>query len=81
LADLRGSAQGGRLADNYWDRATLAEVALLRGLPDESRRLYREAFALQPIEAGNHRVTCEQLAELLPAFGLPEDVDAFLGTV
>jgi tetratricopeptide (TPR) repeat protein len=77
---LRKTAAGGRLADNYWDRASLAEVALLRGEVDEARRLYREAFALDSASAGSHRSTRDQLADLLPAFGLEADVDAFLAS-
>lgn len=75
---LRSTAAGRRLADNYWDRVTLAEAALLRCDPHEARQLYREAFALEPAEAGSHRSTRQQLAELLPSFGMPADVDAFL---
>jgi tetratricopeptide (TPR) repeat protein len=76
---LRSTAAGNRAILNYWDRATLAEAALLRGQTDAARRLYNEAFALRPDDAGSISSTREQLADLLPALGLPANVDAFLG--
>ncbi len=76
---LRGTAAGNRAVHNYWDRATLAEAALLRGRTDEARRLYNEAFDRHPKEVGSTNSTRQQLTDLLPEFRLPPDVDAFLG--
>jgi hypothetical protein len=76
---LSGNAFGRQAADNYWDQTTLAEAALLRGEPDEARRLYREAFDRHADLSGSHASTRRQLHEHLVVLGLAADVDAFLG--
>lgn len=76
LREFQGDKPGPVL--NYWDHVTLAEAQLLLRDFDTARLTYREAFQTHAKQAGNIKVSREQLEEILRVLGPPYTADEFL---
>src|SRR5664280_1499842 len=66
---------------DYWRTATAAEAQLIQGHYEAAVRLYEEAVACAPDEAGSHRTTWSAASRLLAALSLPATVTEQLAVI
>jgi tetratricopeptide (TPR) repeat protein len=65
---------------DYWKKATVAEVQLLRGRIDLAASLYEAAVLIAPLEYGNHESTYGQVVLLLQALGATDEQKALVAS-